>query len=86
MWRAALLFFAVLMGCAERQPLEATLGWESEDHYVGVAIPDSAGLPGLVRMENDYYVQLSACSSLLHRAILDSRLWFLNSGLSLSST
>lgn len=64
MWRTVVVlvltsFVAAIMGCAQRQPLEATLQWESEDFYVGVATLDSAGSPGLVRIENDYYVQLS---------------------------
>jgi len=64
MWRAVVVplltcLVAVMAGCAQQEPLEVTLGWESEDYYVGVAVPDSTGLPGLVRMENDYYVQLS---------------------------
>jgi signal transduction histidine kinase len=65
MWRTvvvlALTSFAVaIVGCAQRQPpLEATLHWESEDFYVGAAVLDSAGSPGLANIQDDRYVQLS---------------------------
>lgn len=64
MWRALAVlvltcFAAAMIGCAQRQPLEATLLWASEDLYVGAATLGSTGSPGLVRIENDYYVQLS---------------------------
>jgi len=64
MWRAVVVlavtsFVAAMMSCAQRKPFEATLLWESEDLYVGVAASDSTGIPGLVRIMGDYYVQLS---------------------------
>jgi hypothetical protein len=57
MWRVILVLGAVLAGCAQRSPLRATLHWEDERTFIGVAEPDSENPPGLVLIESDFCIQ-----------------------------
>jgi hypothetical protein len=57
MWRALVLLSVLVAGCAQRQPLEATLCWEYELLYAGPAVVESAGTAGLIVISNDFSVQ-----------------------------